>query len=427
MNFCVVNLGCKVNRVESDTYISKLLACGYTQSPLKEAHVILINTCTVTGEAEKKTRKALRQALRANDEASLWVTGCSVAVNVDYYTEISPRISVYSKIEMTEKLDNISTEHTLKSYNPSGLYRVGQGFHKRVGVKVQDGCDNACSFCIVHVARGRATSRPLDEIREECLSLARAGVAEIVLTGINLGSYCFVQEEYDKPVRLADLLSLLLKDTETISSHQKVPVRFRVSSIEPRDVDDDLINLLAASNGRICRHLHLPLQSGSAKVLREMARPYKIEEFCQLVDKLRSKIPTIALSTDVIVGFPGETREDFENTLDVVQACRFSRVHVFPYSLREGTPAALRDDQIPVAEKHRRATELRSKAKLLRLDELAARCGSVEYAVVEADGRVTTESYFSLLAPSGSKPGEMVSIRFDEDTEENTEKARVDK
>ena len=276
----------------------------------------------------------------------------------------------------------------------------------RVGVKVQDGCDNACTYCIVHVARGRATSRPANEVVAEAAALARAGVREIVLTGINLGSYDH------GGVSLADLCRRLLDETAGLHGPGEPPCRFRVGSIEPQDVTGDFIALLAEAEGRLCRHLHLPLQSGSSKVLREMARPYDAHEFRQLADYLRAVVPEIALTTDVIVGFPGETEEDFADTCDLARRVGFSKIHVFPYSRREGTPAAARADQVDPAAKAARAAELRALSDELAAADRAARTGTVELALVEAPGAATTESYHEVAAPADAPVGSLVPVRL---------------
>lgn len=403
MAFHVVNLGCKVNRVESDAFAASLLAAGGREVPVEAADLIIINTCTVTGEAEKKTRKAVRHALRANDIARVVATGCAAAIDPETYLSMDPRVEVLGKGELM----NLMGEG--QAAVSSVQLRAGESFHTRVGVKVQDGCNNACTFCIVHVARGRATSRPSAEVAEEVRALAAAGVREIVLTGINLGSY----REGD--MRLAGLLRLLMSvadEARPAQPGEDFGVRFRVGSIEPRDVDDDFIGLLAESNGRVCRHLHLPLQSGSTKVLREMARPYTAERFCGLVDTLRDRVPGISLSTDVIVGFPGETDEDFEETCQVARHCGFSKMHIFRYSMREGTPAAARADQVPAEVKAQRAQQLDELASQLHDADLAARAGSREYVLVETGGVATTESYHTVDAPQGAKVGDLVECEL---------------
>lgn len=424
MKFAVINLGCKVNRVESDTFVAALLARGGFFVPETDAQLIIINTCTVTGEAEKKTRKAVRHALRANGEATVIVTGCAVAIDAASYEALDTRVCVVDKGELLASIrrgswDKVSNSPVLVSEASfledellSVPLPVGRGFRTRVGVKVQDGCDNACTYCIVHVARGRATSRPAAKVVSECVELARVGVKEIVLTGINLGSYCADDEDGSKPIHLAELLGLLLRETKDVGEPGCYPVRFRISSIEPRDVDGALIELLATCEGRVCRHLHLPLQSGSSKVLREMARPYDVARYVNLVDCLRERVPEISLSTDIIAGFPGETDDEFQETLDTCWHCGFSKIHVFPYSRREGTPAAARADQVEPQVKAARAGVLRALSEELREADRANRVGTRELALVEEGGVAMTESYFEVAAPLGVAPGALVEIEF---------------
>ncbi len=417
MNFSIVNLGCKVNRVESDAFAAGLLARGCVEAD-GAADVVVVNTCTVTGEAEKKTRKAVRRALRDNPAAQVVVTGCAAAIDADTYRAMDPsRVHLSGKLEVDQLLDEL--------VGPLGhgvaALAVGEGFHTRVGVKVQDGCNNACTYCIVHVARGRATSRNVDEVRAECVRLARAGVREIVLTGINLGSYRWVAPDEGAPagedisaeavapasaaaprrapLRLPDLMRILLAATADIHDPGEPACRFRISSVEPRDVSDDLIAVMAAADGRICRHLHLPLQSGSTKVLREMHRPYTAEYFSSLVEKLYDAMPQLSLSTDIICGFPGESDEEFAETLELARACRFTKIHVFPYSPRRGTPAAAREDQVTPEVRAHRAARLRGLADKLREADFARRRGTVELALVEESGVAMTESYYELPSP----------------------------
>ena len=407
MNFAVVNLGCKVNRVESDDAAARLAACG-VETPEAEADLIVVNTCTVTGEAEKKTRKAVRRALRANDRARVLVTGCAAAVDAAFYEALDPRVRVVGKARLAEEIEAWCDSEGVSAAPP--LLPVGPGFRTRVGVKVQDGCDNACTYCIVHVARGRATSRAADDVVRECAEYARAGAGEIVLTGINLGSYCDGARRDPSATRLAGLLRRLLDATADLHAPGAFPVRFRISSIEPRDVDDALVDLLAAADGRVCRHLHLPLQAGSSKVLREMARPYDADRFRALVERLYAAVPGLALSTDVIAGFPGETDAEFQETLELARACRFAKIHAFPYSRRSGTPAAERPDQVPPDIKAARAAALRALGDEQRAAERARRAGTVELALVEEGGVAMSESYFELAAPADAPVGSLVRM-----------------
>lgn len=408
MKYAVVNLGCKVNRVESDAFASSLDAHGAKSCDAADADLIVVNSCTVTGEAEKKTRKAVRGALRANDRATVIVTGCAAAIDKDTFLAMDPRVRVMGKAELASSIDAGAWGLDAAAHGPA--LPVGEGYRTRVGVKVQDGCNNACTYCVVHVARGKATSVDPREVVRQCRALASAGVKEIVLTGINLGSYRWLDEETGEATGLADLLRMLLEETADLHKEGEYPVRFRVSSVEPRDVHDDLIEVLATAGGRVCRHLHLPLQSGNSKVLREMHRPYNAEHFEAIVANLYERVPELSLSTDIICGFPGETEGEFEDTLRVACTCRFSKIHVFPYSKREGTPAAARIDQVPPGVKADRAQRLRDLGDLLRDNEREARKGTRELAVVEEEGIALTESYFEVPAPKNAKAGEMIEV-----------------
>lgn len=409
MRFNVVNLGCKVNRVESDQ-IAAVLRQAHTESSADSADIVIVNTCTVTGEADKKTRKAIRHILRNNADGDVIVTGCASQIAPDMFRALSERVRVVPKSEIMEYAAQLAEHADAQS---AMVARCGVGFNTRVGVKVQDGCDNACTYCIVHVARGNAESMPHDQVVDECAAFAGRGVKELVLTGINLGSYRRVAHG-GREYLLHDLLSDLLE--ATARSADGAPCRFRLSSIEPNDLSPETIGLIAASDGRICRHLHLPLQSGSSKVLHEMARRYSAEDYAGLVARLRSAIPQISLTTDVIVGFPGETEEDFRATMQLARSCGFSKIHVFPYSKREGTPAAARSDQVSDAVKSARAAALRQLSDELRRADYHARVGRRERAVVEQRGRCMTESYYEIACTRDFPAGSLVEVVIPPDT-----------
>lgn len=373
--FEVVNLGCKVNRVESDRFEAALRTSGFQGSEGHGADVVVVNTCTVTGEAEKKTRKAVRRALRRNPQAIVYVTGCAAALDAATYQAMDGRVRVLGKSELLEEL-----QHPVEGCSaPQAALPADR---VRVGVKVQDGCSNACTYCIVHVARGPARSVAPDGVIAQCCSLVEEGVPEVVLTGINLGAY-----EWEG-MGLSGLLERLLEEVPWGTSS-----RMRLSSLEPQDVTEGLVKVIARSQGLICRHLHLPLQSGSSRMLHQMGRRYDAPAFAATVELLRGLLPTLSLTTDVIVGFPGETEEDFQATLSLCEQAAFSKIHVFPYSLRAGTPAAKRPDQIPFAVKQERARILRSLSGELRRLDLIRRLGSRERVVIEQEAQGRTESY----------------------------------
>lgn len=425
----VVNLGCKVNRVESDSLLAMARSADWLAENAGDASCIVINTCTVTGEAQKKTRKAIRQALRTNADAHIVVTGCAAAIDADELRAIDERVIIVPKHQLDGYVGKIlpqsvayapvSRENGLETvYSNSGVIttvsdsrsepalRVGERFRTRVGIKVQDGCAHSCTYCIVHTARGPVWSKPSSDVIQEAKRYADAGVRELVFAGINLGSY------RDGQVGITDLVSSVLEETNGYDDKGIPLLRIRLSSIEPCDIDDAFIDLLASSDGRVCRHLHIPVQSGSSKVLHEMARPYDADRFEELVARLRSRVPSISISTDIIVGFPGESDTDFAQTLDLARACAFSKIHVFPYSKRKGTPAAQRSDQIDAETKRRRSEALRALSDELRSQDALRRAGSEELVVVERRGRGLTESYHEVRIDSKTPVGSMVRARL---------------
>lgn len=410
MRFSVINLGCKVNRVESDQ-ITALLLSSFEETDPNNADLVVVNTCTVTSEAEKKTRKVLRHTLRKNPSCKVIVTGCASEINPAAFEALSERVQVVPKNQILGYLTTYTGEDTSAYLNilEQMPIRYSESFNTRVGIKIQDGCNNACTYCIVHVARGKSKSVPADQVVNECVSYANSGAKEMVLTGINLGSYNYA--EASSPVNLCGLLQRLLDETAEFTSGGGA-CRFRLSSIEPNDLSMELVDLMASSNGRICKHLHLPLQSGSTRILKEMARNYDARFYANLVHELRQKIPHLSLTTDVIVGFPGETDVDFEETLSLAQECGFSKIHVFPYSKRAGTPAANRTDQISDNIKRDRAVRLRQLSDELRAADFAARTGLHELAVVEKFGRAMTDSYYEIICAQENSVGDLIEVEI---------------
>lgn len=413
ISFSVLNLGCKVNRVESDHLERIFHARGMVPSDPCDADIIIVNTCTVTGDAEKKARKLVRSAVRANDGARIIVTGCASAIAPDVFKAMSDRIDVVAKRDVDAHLEDLLDDPRMQdargavprsALDGSALDSGYAHARSRVGVKIQDGCDNECTYCIVCKARGASYSIDHGKVLHEIGRLSASGIKEILLTGIDLGAYD------DGGCRLDDLLKMALDATEL--SDDGHPVRFRISSIEPTNVTDRLIALIRSSDGRICRHLHIPLQSGSDKVLAEMARHYSSAEYASLIDELRREIPEISITTDIIVGFPGETDDDFEKTKALARRCAFSNIHVFPYSPRESTIAAARSDQVAPDVKASRAAELRALAAKLRREDAASREGYRELYCVQDDGNMMSESYYEVAAASGALAGSLIEQRF---------------
>ena len=235
-------------------------------------------------------------------------------------------------------------------------------------------------------------------VEEQVGVMLDAGIAEIVLSGVDIGAY------NDGGFTLEDLCSSLLK---IIGNRD---ARIRISSIEPNNVSDRLIEIMARAQGKICRHLHMPLQSGSSKVLKEMARHYNAQQYFEVVKKLKTQIPSIALSTDIIVGFPGESEDEFLESFNMAKKCGFMKIHVFPYSKRNGTPAAVRTDQVDEADKEERASKLRDLSDALAKQDLDSRKGVAELVLVEAEGQGRTESYHLVDVPKTAKSGCLISL-----------------
>ena len=346
-----LTLGCKVNQYDSDAMRSLFLSRGYTTAE-KDADIYVINTCSVTSVGDKKSRQLIRRIRREHPGAIIAAAGCYAqlspeevaAAGCDVVVGNQNRAHIVDYIE--EAAAGSAGNHVVDIMRVAefeNLTVTPEGEEKtRAFVKVQEGCDNYCTFCIIPYARGRLKSRRPEDAVAEVALLADKGYREIVLTGIHLGNYGV---DLRDGTRLSSLVEALLA-IPGIS-------RIRLGSIESVEVSDELIRILQTER-RVCRHLHLPIQSGSDAVLARMHRHYRLAEFKKLIGTLREKIPGLALTTDLIVGFPGETEALFEETLETLRELQFSGIHVFPYSPRTGTPAAGYPDQVSTAVKKER-------------------------------------------------------------------------
>ena len=359
----VATLGCKVNQCESAGIAEALTAQGMTIVPFEEeADCYIVNTCTVTERSDYQSRQIIRRAIRKNPVASVLVTGC--------YAQRSPaeiaRIPGVRLIAGNTEKEGIpefirQMARTQGQRCVVGDIREEKGFsrlgatafpeHTRAFLKIQDGCNAFCSYCIVPAARGRSRSLPPAEVAERIAILAGAGYREVVLTGIHLGAY-------GRDLDPSETLTAVIRRC----ADERMVERLRLSSIEPREVTDELITLMGSS-GVVCRHLHVPLQSGDDGILAAMRRDYDAAFFRGLVQKVQAAVPGVAVGIDVMAGFPGETEAAFANTLRLVEAMPVAYLHVFPYSRRPGTPAAAMPGQVPEGEKKRRARILRHLAE----------------------------------------------------------------
>ncbi len=350
MHVYVTSLGCKLNQSEMDSLAARLAQAGHqvVTSPV-EADLCVLNTCMVTHVAARKSRQALRRLHRDNPSARLVATGCYAELSPAKLREL-PGIELVVGNQEKERLGELIGVNTTSQ--ASGITNHVSRSRTRALVKIQDGCDNACTYCIIRVARGPQRSHPAEQVLAEVRARLAAGHQEIVLTGVHIGAYGQDREDGDLDIDLWALVGRILAETD-------VP-RLRLSSIEPWDLPERA--LASWDDPRLCRHLHLPLQSGSDATLRRMARRYTTAEFAALMRAARATIPDLAVTTDVIAGFPGETEQEFAESLAFVQAMEFARVHVFPYSLRPGTPAARMPGQAPSPVKVERARAMRAVA-----------------------------------------------------------------
>lgn len=343
--FFIKTFGCRVNQVESQALLEDFLRHGFTPAEkFENADICLLNTCTVTHEADKDVEKLIRQILRRNPSARLVLTGCYAAAHAAHIREVFPSAQIIGKYDLGRVL-----------FNEEDICWTVSGHegHSRAFIKIQDGCDCFCSYCIVPFARNVKRSKPLQDVLKEIQNLVQNGFAEIVLTGINIGNY-------NCPKTGADLAALCAEIA-------KMPGDFRVrfSSIELQTVTDGVIQAMKNFPARFCNYLHLPLQAGSDPVLQAMNRHYDTAQYAERVHDLRKNVPGIGIFADVIAGFPTETEENFEETVDFIRAQKLAGLHVFSYSPRPGTKAAGLA-QLPAEEIKRRAEVLRALDKELR-------------------------------------------------------------
>jgi threonylcarbamoyladenosine tRNA methylthiotransferase MtaB len=346
----IATLGCKVNQTESEQMLEQFEALGFEVGSFDGfADVYIINTCTVTHIADRKSRQFIRRAKAQNIDSLVIVTGCYASAAGDEVGAIEEIDLIVPKVEIAGLAERVAGIIGWSSLHP--VQKRSQSRRTRAFVKIQDGCDDHCTYCIVPAARGASRSvRVAQVMGDVCQKLAQ-GYREIVLTGVHIGRYGrdFGADSRAPVADLAGLTRLILEQTDV--------ERLRLTSIEPMDFDDSLLPLW--QDERLARHLHLPLQSGSDSVLERMGRLYRMADFEELVGKLREAVPGIALTADIIVGFPGETGAEHRESLESARRMGFSKIHVFPYSARKGTPAADMPDQVHPDVKRARAEEMR--------------------------------------------------------------------
>ncbi|MBT3312351.1 MAG: tRNA (N(6)-L-threonylcarbamoyladenosine(37)-C(2))-methylthiotransferase MtaB [Desulfobacterales bacterium] len=349
MKYFITTLGCKVNQAESEAIAHILKDADSDQTRNEaEADICIINTCTVTGKASMQSRQAIRKAIKANPNARIVVTGCYAQTETDEIKKIKgvhyiigqSSKSLIPELALSgEKHKNMSSPVLIRNEmgkeEPFNRIPVNvSGIRTRPFLKIQDGCNSFCTYCIVPYSRGRSRSMPLEEVLNNIKTLDKAGYKETVLTGIHLGCYGL---DLTPETSLFKLLDRIDKST-TIE-------RIRLSSIEPHELNNEIIELVAESD-KICNHFHVPLQSGSDNILKRMNRPYTSNKFREMILKISKSIPDAAIGVDTLIGFPGETEKEFENTFSLIKELPVTYLHVFPFSPRKGTPAEKYSDRV---------------------------------------------------------------------------------
>ncbi len=404
------NLGCKLNQAELEDLARRFHAAGHEISPaLEEADLHVVNTCTVTAAAARDSRKLARRGQRLRHELRTVLTGCWSAAEPAAAARLAGVDLVVPNDDKESLLDLVHERFGAPAVAPRPkldleLPYVPLAFgNARALVKVEDGCNMRCSFCIIPSTRGHQRSRPVGEVVREVEALVRSGFHEVVVTGVQISSYRSGRE------RLADLTAQLLDRTSV--------GRLRLTSIAPWDFDPRLLTLVAG--GRVCRHFHFSLQSGSARTLSRMRRPYSPEGFAELLRSVRAAVPGVAITTDVIVGFPGETEEEFEESLSFVDSCAFARIHAFPFSPRAGTEAAGLADPVHAATVRERMGRMLSLAREADAAFRRSRLGEAAEVLWESrrgdSWHGTTDHYVRVTLPADGleRSGRTARVRLE--------------
>ncbi|WP_434511365.1 tRNA (N(6)-L-threonylcarbamoyladenosine(37)-C(2))-methylthiotransferase MtaB [Desulfitobacterium sp. AusDCA] len=420
---CFLTLGCKVNQTESEALAQLFRNNGYeVVDSSEESDVVIVNTCTVTNTGDAKSRQVIRRMIKAHPEAFVIVMGCYAQTapgevlnieGVDLVLGTQDRGKVLDLIEQVrqERKPQSNVHRIWDAAEFEELPLMEEESRTRATLKIQEGCNRFCTYCIIPYARGPVRSRIPENAIAEAEKLVAAGYKEIVLTGIHTGAY---GEDLGPEWNLARLVKRLAN----------IPGlrRLRLSSIEPMEFTSELVGIILSSP-TVCPHLHIPLQSGSDAILARMKRPYTLQEYKGLIEEFNRKLPGIAITTDIIVGFPGETEADFQNTLEFVRSCHFAGAHVFPYSKRKGTPAATYPDQLTKKVKEERVRKLMKLVRQSHDDYVKKYIGQKVEVLIERvsdDGTVSghTANYIQVQFPPRKDEkvwanGELVELRLE--------------
>ncbi|MBR1658970.1 MAG: tRNA (N(6)-L-threonylcarbamoyladenosine(37)-C(2))-methylthiotransferase MtaB [Oscillospiraceae bacterium] len=411
MKYAITTLGCKVNQFESQAIETLLRSRGHQAAGEGDADVVIVNTCAVTAESGRKSRQTIRRMLKEHPGAFAAVCGCWSQLSPEDAAELGARV-IYGSGDRAKFVDAVEAAASETAVDDPFRRREIEALpagalegRTRAYLRIEDGCDNFCSYCVIPYARGRVRSMALSDVAAEAARLAGEGFRELVVTGIEIASYG--KDLPDRP-NLADAVR---------SAADAAPgLRLRLGSLEPRVVTEAFCFALADC-GSVCPHFHLSLQSGCDRTLAAMKRKYDSARFAESAALLRSAFPGCALTADLIVGFPGETEEDFAATLELIRSIGFAAMHIFPYSPRPGTPAAAMAEQLPKAEKEARARRAKAVARTMQRSYLTSQVGRtlpVLFETREADGRWQghSDNYCLVSAKGESLHGIMKNVKI---------------
>lgn len=409
MKVAIQSLGCKVNLYESEYITDQFQKAGYEIVPFQEiADVYIINTCSVTNTSDVKSRKVIHQAIRRNPDACIVAIGCFIEANHDYHEDgVDILLGNANKSKVLEYVERYWQTKQKANYFVTPIPEKFDDMtmstflgRTRAFIKIQDGCENFCSYCIIPYVRGKCRSKNFQTVLEEIQNYVQHGYKEVVLTGIHTGNY---------GVDLGTDFAALLREIVKINGL----VRLRISSIEITELTDEVLQIIR-DNDVIVDHLHIPLQAGSDKILRLMNRKYDLAYFKQKMEQIREIRPDISLTTDIIVGFPFETEEDFQDTLSFVREVQFSKVHVFPYSRRSGTVAADMAEQVPGDVKKDRVRILLALSKELETEYMKKFIGKTLPVLMEVNrtdySLGHTSNYLLVKVPGEYQSEDLVDV-----------------
>ena len=407
VRYAIVTFGCRVNQADSLRIEEDLRARGGLEAAPAAADLVVVNTCSVTATADQGARQTIRRIARDNPSARIVVTGCYATREPAAVAHLPNVLRIVPNAEKDRLVDEV-WETTSERFGPGdgpcgAPIAPGTGGRTAFTLRVQTGCEERCSYCIIPTTRGPGRSMPVAAVIDEVERIAGAGFKEIALTGVHLGSY---GRDLTPPASLYELLNAL---------HAcGADVVFRVSSLEPMDCTPDVVSLIAASRGRFAPHFHLPLQHASNRILALMRRPYTLDFYRRLVDSIIASLPHAAIGTDMIVGFPGETDEDFAENVQYLASSPLSHLHVFPYSDRPGTEASSLPSRVPPSVIRDRGVRMRGIGALLASRFREAQVGSLRPGPTLEDGTlVVTDNYLKVRVPRGRARNERVAVRID--------------